>query len=111
MTIEEAKLEADKEKEENVEKARIKIIADNDQQLEDLQKKLDDKMQAEEQKLTEQMNSRRDQVLALKRQNLEDRIKMAGDMSQNQVVELRQQYEREFANVERAIREEKAKQL
>lgn len=111
MTIEEAKLEADKEKEENVEKARIKIIADNDQQLEDLQKKLDDKMQAEEQKLTEQMNNRRDQVLALKRQNLEDRIKMAGDMSQNQVVELRQQYEREFANVERAIREEKAKQL
>jgi len=57
------------------------------------------------------MNSRRDQVLALKRQNLEDRIQMAGDLSQNQIVELRAQYDREFANVERAIREEKAKQI
>jgi len=57
------------------------------------------------------MNSRRDQVLALKRQNLEDRIQMAGDLTQNQIVELRAQYDREFANVERAIREEKAKQI
>ena len=111
MTLEEEKAEADKEKEENIEKARIRIIADNQQELDDLQKKLDEKMKNEENKLTEQMNNRRDQVLALKRQNLEDRIKMAGDMTQDQIKELRTQYEREFANVEKAIREEKAKQL
>lgn len=111
MTVEDQKAEADKEKEENVEKARIRIIADNEKQLEDLQKKLDEKMMDEEQKLNEQMNARRDQVLALKRQNLDDRIKMSGDLSQNQIIELRQQYEREFANVETAIRDEKEKQL
>jgi LPS O-antigen subunit length determinant protein (WzzB/FepE family) len=83
MTVEEEKQEADKEKEENIEKARIRIIADNEQQLEDLQKKLDEKMANEETKLTEQMEQRKAQVLALKRQNLEDRIKMAGDISQN----------------------------
>jgi glycerate-2-kinase len=53
MTVEEEKQEADKEKEENIEKARIRIIADNEQQLEDLQKKLDEKMANEETKLTE----------------------------------------------------------
>ena len=31
MTVEEEKQEADKEKEENIEKARIRIIADNEQ--------------------------------------------------------------------------------
>ena len=36
---------------------------------------------------------------------------MAGDMTQEQIKELRQQYEREFANLEKAITEEKAKQL
>lgn len=57
------------------------------------------------------MNARKDQILSLKRQNLEERLKMAGDMTQEQIKELRQQYEREYNNLEKAIGEEKAKQL
>lgn len=38
------------------------------------------------------MNARRDQILALKKQNLEERLKMAGDMTQEQIKELRAQY-------------------
>lgn len=38
-------------------------------------------MQKEEKKLDDQMNARRDQILTLKRANLEERLKMAGDMS------------------------------
>lgn len=57
------------------------------------------------------MNARKDQILTLKRQNLEERLKMAGDMTQEQIKELRQQYEREYNNLEKAISEEKAKQL
>jgi len=96
MTIEEEKLEADKQKEANIEKARIRIIADNEKQLEDLQARLNEKMEEEEKKLTDKMNQRRDQILQLKRQNLEDRIKMAGDMTDEQIRELRSQYDREF---------------
>lgn len=57
------------------------------------------------------MNVRREQILTLKRANLEERLKMAGDMTAEQIKELRAQYEREFNNLEKAIREEKAKQL
>ena len=49
------------------------------------------------------MNARKDQILTLKRQNLEERLKMAGDMTQEQIKELRQQYEREYNNLEKAI--------
>jgi len=34
---------------------------------------------------------------------------MAGDMTDEQIRELRSQYDREFTNLERAIREEKGK--
>jgi len=36
---------------------------------------------------------------------------MAGEMTQEQIKELRQQYEREYNNLEKAINEEKVKQL
>jgi len=42
---------------------------------------LDEAMSKEEKKLDDQMNQRRDQILSLKRQNLEERLKMAGDMT------------------------------
>lgn len=67
MTVEEEKHEADRQKDENIEKARIRIIADNEKQLDDLQKRLNEKMAEEETKLTEKMNQRRDQIFALKR--------------------------------------------
>lgn len=103
--------EADKLRDANLERARMKIIAENEKQLEDLQKNLNEAMLKEEKKLDDQMNARKDQILTLKRQNLEERMKMAGEMTQEQIKELRQQFEREFNNLEKAITEEKAKQL
>lgn len=87
----------------------MKIIAENDKQLDDLQRNLNEAMSKEEKKLDDQMNARRDQILTLKRANLEERLKMAGDMTQDQIKELRGQYEREYANLEKAITEEKLK--
>jgi len=46
-------------------------------------------MLKEEKKLDDQMNARKDQILTLKRQNLEERMKMAGEMTQEQIKELR----------------------
>jgi len=67
MTLDEEKAEADRIKEENIEKARIRIIADNEKQLDDLQQRLNEKMAEEETKLNEKMTQRRDQILSLKR--------------------------------------------
>jgi len=55
------------------------------------------------------MNARKDQILTLKRANLEERLKMAENMTADQIKELRAQYEREYNNLEKAISEEKAK--
>jgi len=88
-TVEEDMAEADRVKEQNLERARMRIIAENEKQLEDLQKNLNEAMQKEEKKLEEQMNQRKDQILTLKRANLEERLKMAGDMTQEQIKELR----------------------
>lgn len=82
-TVEEDMADAEAQKEQNLEIARMKIIAENEKQLDDLQKNLNEAMSKEEKKLDDQMNARRDQILTLKRANLEERLKMAGDMSQD----------------------------
>ena len=53
MTLEEEKNDAEKEKDDKIEKARIRMIADNEEQLDQLKTNLDKKMKDEEQKLTE----------------------------------------------------------
>ena len=88
-SVEEDMADADKVKEQNLEKARMKIIAENEKQVEDLQKNLNEAMAKEEKKLEEQMNARRDEILTLKRQNLDERLKMAGELTQEQIKELR----------------------
>jgi glycerate-2-kinase len=53
MTLEEEKNDAEKEKDDKIEKARIRMIADNEEQLDQLKTNLDKKMKDEEQKLSE----------------------------------------------------------
>lgn len=53
MTEEEEIAEADKEKEANLEKSRMKIIAENDKQLADMRTSLNEAMRREEKKLEE----------------------------------------------------------
>jgi len=111
QSVEDEMAEADKLKDQNLERARMKIVAENEKQIDDMKASLNEAMMKEEKKLDQQMNQRRDQILTLKRANLEERLKMAGDMTAEQIKELRAQYEREYNNLEKAISEEKAKQL
>jgi len=90
MTVEDEIAEAEKEKEANLEKTRMKVIAENEKQLQDMRTNLNEAMRREEKKLEEQMAIRKEQILTIKRQNLEERLKMAGEMTQEQIKELRQ---------------------
>jgi len=50
--------------------------------------------------------------MRVKKQNLEDRLRMAtGEMTQEQVKLLKEQYEQEFENLDAAIRNEKHQQM
>lgn len=110
-TLEEEIAEAEKLKEQNLERARMKIIAENEKQIDDMKKSLNEAMEKEEKKLEDQMEHRKNEILTLKRANLDERLKMAGDMTQEQIKELRAQYDRELKNLDMAITEEKKKQL
>jgi len=58
------------------------------------------------------MNQRRDEVLQRKKENMAERLNMiAGEMTADQVKEMRAQMEREYDTLEKAISEEKKSQL
>lgn len=48
--------EADKLKDQNLERARMKIVAENEKQIDDMKASLNEAMQKEEKKLDQQMN-------------------------------------------------------
>jgi len=60
QTLEDEMADADKLKEQNLERARMKIIAENEKQIDDMKKNLNIAMEKEEKKLDEQMNARKD---------------------------------------------------
>jgi len=102
----------EQERDQNIEKARMKIIAQNEDEIKVLQENLNAAVDAEEEKIDAQLNERREQILQMKRTNLEDRLRLfAGEMSEQQIKELRQQYQRELEKLEKAIRDEKNTQL
>lgn len=73
---------------------------------------LDLEMAEEERKINAMLENKRDEVMNQKKKNLQDRINLAaGDLSQEQIKNLKKVYEKEFDMLERAIREEKSKQL
>lgn len=73
---------------------------------------LDLEMAEEERKISAMLENKRDEVMNQKKKNLQDRINLAaGDLSQEQIKNLKKVYEKEFDMLERAIREEKTKQL
>lgn len=112
MTLEQEIAELEKEKEEKLERARLRIIAENEDELQMMQDNLNKAMQREETAMNEQLEKRKVEIMAIKKQNLEDRMKMATtEMSDDQIEGLRKQYENEFDNLETAITEEKQQQL
>jgi len=96
ITLDEEMAEAEKDKERNMERARMKIIAENDKQIDDMKASLNEAMDKEEKKLDNQMDHRKNEILTLKRANLEERLKMAENMTQEQIKELRAQFDREY---------------
>lgn len=83
MTTQEEMNLLDAQKEENLEKAKLRIIAENEDELRLLQENLDEAVAKEEAKLNEQLEKRKEEIMGLKKANLNDRLKMfAGEMSE-----------------------------
>lgn len=62
--------------------------------------------------MNEQHDARNNEILRIKKQNLDDRLRLAkGEMSEEQIRQLREQYQQEFENLDAAIRKEKQAQM
>lgn len=86
LSQEEEIAELEKTKEERIEKAKLRIIAENEDELQIMQDNLNDAMSREESLMNEQLDSRKAEIMRVKKQNLEDRLRMAtGEMSHEQV--------------------------
>lgn len=77
-----------------------------------MQDNLNQAMEREESLMNEQLEARKAEIMKIKKQNLDDRLRMAtGEMSAEQVTQLKDQYEKEFENLDSAIRGEKQQQM
>jgi len=86
MTTDEEISELEREKEEKVERAKLRIIAENEDELQVMQDNLNLAMEKEESMMNEQLESRKNEIMKIKKQNLDDRLRMAtGEMSAEQV--------------------------
>jgi len=108
QATEEEIADLDVEKEERIEMAKLKIIAQNEDELQLMQDNLNQAMEREEKAMTEQLETRKNEIMKIKKQNLEDRLRMAtAEMTQEEIASLKDQYEKEFENLDNAIRNEK----
>lgn len=104
--------ELEQEKEERIEAAKLRIIAQNEDELELMQNNLNEAMAREEKAMNEQLENRKAEIMKIKKQNLEDRLRMAtAEMTQEEITQLKDQYDKEFENLETAIRNEKQQQM
>lgn len=111
-TTDEEISDLEKDKDEKVEKAKLRIIAENEDELHVMRDNLNQAMDREEQLMNDQLEQRKAEIMRIKKQNLDDRLRMAtGEMSTEQVAQLKEQYEREFENLDSAIRSEKQQQM
>lgn len=69
--------ELEKDKEERIEAAKLRIIAQNEDELELMQNNLNEAMAREEKAMNEQLENRKAEIMKIKKQNLEDRLRMA----------------------------------
>ena len=112
MSLEDEIAELQRETNLKIEKSKIKLIAENEEEVALFQEKLNKYMAREEQLMNEQHDARNNEILRIKKQNLEDRLRLAkGEMSEEQIRQLRAQYQQEFENLDAAIRKEKQAQM
>ncbi len=67
MSVEQEIAELEKEKEEKLERARLRIIAENEDELQLMQDNLNKAMQKEEQAMNEQLEKRKAEIMAVKK--------------------------------------------
>ncbi len=67
MSVEQEIAELEKEKEEKLERARLRIIAENEDELQLMQDNLNRAMQKEEQAMNEQLEKRKADIMAVKK--------------------------------------------
>jgi glycerate-2-kinase len=67
MTVEQEIAELEKEKDEKLERARLRIIAENEDELQLMQDNLNKAMQKEEIAMTEQLEKRKAEIMAVKK--------------------------------------------
>ena len=112
MSLEDEIAELQRETNLKIEKSKIKLIAENEEEVALFQEKLNKDMAREEQLMNEQHDARNNEILRIKKQNLDDRLRLAkGEMSEEQIRQLRAQYQQEFENLDAAIRKEKQAQM
>ena len=67
ISVEQEIAELEKEKEEKLERARLRIIAENEDELQLMQDNLNKAMQKEEIVMTEQLEKRKAEIMAVKK--------------------------------------------
>lgn len=59
---------------ENLDKIKLQIVADNDVEVQEMQQKIDEQMQLEKEAVEARMKHRREEVIEDKKRKLESRI-------------------------------------
>ena len=83
-------------------------MADNEAELQEMQRNIEDQMAREKQAVEQRMKQKRDEIIGDKRKNLEDKInQMKGTLSDYQREMIMKQYQKELDALERAIAKER----
>ena len=86
----------------------MQIVADNEAELQEMQRNIEDQMAREKQAVEQRMKQKRDEIIGDKRKNLEDKInQMKGTLSDYQREMIMKQYQKELDALERAIAKER----
>lgn len=102
----------EREKSEDLERIKLQIVAENEAQVQQMQKSIEEQMAQEREMVENKIKQRRDEVLGEKRKALENRIQeMKGSLSEFQKDQIMKQYLIELNNLEKAIAMERDSQL
>lgn len=103
------------ERDENIEAAQCKLIADSEAEVLEVQRTVDAQMQEEEKRVESAMQERMQQIREQRRRQHEERkkelMRHQDSLAGYKISQLKEQYERELNDLEAAIRKEEAQQL
>jgi hypothetical protein len=113
--VQEQLMDLEKERDEKIEAAQCKLVADSEAEVREVQRVVDAQVHEEEKKVEEAMQARMQQLREQRRGQLEERkkelLRQQDSLTGFQISKLKEQYERELNALEAAIRREEAQQL